>query len=65
MKTTNLFAAFAIATVVLMSGCKKETPAPAPSSGTSTPIVIPTQTTTQSPVILAGATNFAILAGSS
>ena len=63
MKTKNLFAAFAIATVVLMAGCKKETPAPA-SSGTSTPIVIPTQTTSQAPVAMASAANLAVLAGS-
>ena len=63
MKTKNVLATFAIATVVLFAGCKKETTAPA-SSGTSTPIVIPTQTTTQTSIALAGATNLAILAGS-
>ncbi len=64
MKTKNLFATFAIATVVLMAGCKKETTAPASPSGTTTPIVIPIQTTAQAPVAMAGATNLAILAGS-
>jgi hypothetical protein len=64
MKTKNVLATIAIATVVLIAGCKKETAAPAPSSGTTTPITIPTQTTTQAPVAMAGAVNLAILAGS-
>lgn len=64
MKTKNLFATLALATVVLMAGCKKkETPPPA-SSGTTTPITIPTQTTSHAPVAMAGAVNLAILAGS-
>ncbi len=62
MKTKNLFLTFAIATVVLMAGCKKETTESA--SPTPTPIVIPIQTTVQAPVAMAGATNLAILAGS-
>ncbi len=63
MKTKNVLATFALATVVLIAGCKKETPAPA-SSGTSTPVVIPTQTTTQTSIAMAGASNLAVLAGS-
>ncbi len=63
MKIKNVFTTFAIATVVLMSGCKKESPAPS-SSSTSTPITIPTQTTSQAPVAMTGAANLAVLAGS-
>jgi hypothetical protein len=63
MKTKNLITALAIATVTFIAGCKKETAA-TPSSGTSTPVVIPTQTTSQAPIVLAGASNFAVLAGS-
>lgn len=63
MKLRKILTAAAIASVVLIGACKKKTEAPA-STGTSTPVVIPTQTTTQGPVMLAGASNFAILAGS-
>jgi hypothetical protein len=64
MKTKHVFATFALATVVLIAGCKKETNTPASSSGTSTPNVITTQTTSQAPVAVGGASNLAILAGS-
>ena len=57
-------ATFAIATVVLIAGCKKHTAAPTSSSGTTNPNVITTQTTTQAPVAMTGAANLAILAGS-
>lgn len=63
MKTKKIIAAFAILSVVLIAGCKKDkklSPSPTP-----TPIVIPLQTTVQATVPLAGAANFAILAGSS
>jgi hypothetical protein len=61
MKTKQLFSTLVIATVVLMSACKKdETPAASPSNG-----VIPLQTTVQPMVTMAGTSNFAILCGSS
>jgi hypothetical protein len=65
MKTKKIFAAFAIVSVVLINGCKKNdetTPTPA---ATTNPQVIPVQTTVQSTVTLAGASALAILAGSS
>jgi hypothetical protein len=62
MKTKKLFTTFAIASVVLFSACKKDNTNPA-SSG-STPIVIPLQTTTQTPVSLGtDASTLAVLAG--
>jgi hypothetical protein len=64
MKTKHVFATLALATVVLIAGCKKETNTPSSSSGTSTPNVITTQTTSQAPVAVGGASNLAILAGS-
>ena len=54
----------AVVLVVLIAACKKDKNDPAPSTGT-TPVVIPIQTTVQATVPLAGAANFAILAGSS
>jgi hypothetical protein len=59
MKTTKLIIPFAIALIVLSTGCKKDESQP---SGT-TLTTIPNQTTTQTTVPLAGASNFAILAG--
>jgi hypothetical protein len=64
MKTNNLFACLAIAAIVSIAGCKKESPAPASSGTTTTPNVITTQTTTQASVAMAGAVNLAVLAGS-
>jgi hypothetical protein len=64
MKTTSLFATLAIAAVVSIAACKKESSAPAASGTTPTPNVITTQTTTQSSVAMAGAANLAVLAGS-
>jgi hypothetical protein len=61
MKTKKLVTALAIASVVLIGGCKKDDVTPTNSSN---PIVIPVQTTTQSAVPLGGTANFAILAGS-
>lgn len=63
MKLRKILSVVAIASVVLIGGCKKETPAPS-SSGSTTPVVIPTQTTSQAPVAMAGASNLAVLAGS-
>ncbi len=65
MKTKQILTTLAIVSVVIMSGCKKKETATTTSGGTSTPIVIPVQTTVQSTVPLAGAANFALLAGSS
>lgn len=65
MKTKNILATFAIAAVVLMAGCKKESTGPTTSSTEPTiPNVITTQTTSQAPIGLAGAVNLAVLAGS-
>src|ERR1035437_5514542 len=61
MKTKKIIAAFTIVSVVLIAGCKKDNTSPSP---TPNPIVIPTQTTTQAMVPLAGASSLAILAGS-
>ncbi|HWY10161.1 MAG TPA: ice-binding family protein [Bacteroidia bacterium] len=60
MKLKKILPAFAIASVVLVAGCKKETATPS-SSGTL--VVIPIQTNTQASIALAGAANFAVLAG--
>lgn len=62
MKTKNLVTTLAIVSVVLIAGCKKDNTSPTPAP---TPIVIPMQTTVQATVALTGASNFAILAGSS
>lgn len=58
MKLKILLSTFAIAAVVLMVSCDKD------ETETSNPIVIPVQTTVQTTIALAGASNFAILAGS-
>lgn len=63
MKTKKIIAAFAILSVVLIAGCKKDKKmAPSPRS---TPVVIPVQSTVQPTVALAGTATFAVLAGSS
>lgn len=59
MKTIKLFTVLAMASVVLISACKKEEQSPA------NPTIIPHQTTIQATVPLASASAFAILAGSS
>src|SRR5450756_1527043 len=62
MKTSKLLlttlAIVSIASVVLIAGCKKDKSVP------GNPIVIPIQTKVMDAVPLAGASNFAILAGS-
>ena len=58
MKLKILLSTFAIAAVVIMASCNKD------ETETSNPIVIPVQTTVQTTIALAGASNFAILAGS-
>ena len=62
MKTKTIITALTFASIAIISGCKKNTTTT--TSGGSTPIVIPTQTTVQASVALAGAANFAVLAGS-
>src|ERR1035437_4946274 len=61
MKTKKLLTTLAIISVVLIAACKKKDSSPA---STATPIVIPVQTTVQTMVPLAGASGFAVLAGS-
>jgi hypothetical protein len=62
MKIKKLVTTLAIASVVIMGACKKDTsePVPAPVA----PIVIPVQSTVQPTVSLAGASGLAVLAGS-
>lgn len=65
MKILNILKTFTFISVVLVASCKKKTTT-SPSSGSTSPlVVIPTQTTTQSSVAMAGAANLAVLAGSS
>lgn len=62
-KTNKIFTAMAVLSIgsaVLISGCKKDEVDPDNSN-----IVIPVQTITMPAVVLAGAANFAVLAGSS
>lgn len=61
MKTKNFLTAIAITSLALLAGCKKTD---SPASTPSTPIVIPVQTTTHTPVPLGAAAGFAVLAGS-
>ncbi len=61
MKTKLILSAVVIASVALISSCKKDTN----SSSSPAPIIIPIQSTVQAPVSMAGATSLAILAGSS
>lgn len=61
MNTKKLLSTLAIVSVVLIAGCKKDTDEPRPAG---TPTVIPEQTTVQSTIALAGASSFAVLAGS-
>ena len=63
MKILNLFKIVAFITVVLITGCKKNEITI--NGSTVNPVVIPIQTTTQAPVSMAGASNLAVLAGSS
>ncbi|HUX54683.1 MAG TPA: ice-binding family protein [Williamwhitmania sp.] len=58
MKTITLLTTISIASVVLFTGCEKD------STDSINPIVIPVQTIVQNTVSLAGASNFAALSGS-
>ena len=62
MKTKKLLTILAIVSVGIIAGCKKKSESA--STNSSNPIVIPTQTTIQVAVPLAGTSNFAVLAGS-
>ena len=57
MNLNKLIATLSVVTVVLISGCKKDDNTP------TNPGVIPIQTVAQAKVSLAGASNFAIIAG--
>lgn len=62
MKTKNILTAFAIASVILVGGCKKKTTTT--STGTpSSQITVPVQSTVQAPIAMGAAANLAILAG--
>ena len=63
MKTKLLI--LAIASISLISGCKKKTSDTSAGSPTTNPMVIPLQSTIQPSVTMAGAANLAILAGTS
>lgn len=65
MKIKNLLPALAIVSVAIITSCKKDKDEPAPTSPATNTQVIPLQTTVQGNVPLAGASSFAILAGSS
>lgn len=55
-----LLTSFALASVVFITACKKDDPAPAPDA-----VVIPVQTTVHATVALGSASGIAVLAGSS
>lgn len=63
MKTKKIVTTLAIAAVVLIAGCKKDTIEPTPAP-TQNPIVIPIQTSVQPTVSLSGSSTLAIIAGS-
>ena len=62
MRTNKIAITLAIAAVILISGCAKDNTNT--SNAKIAPVVIPTQTTIQTTVALAGAANLAVLAGS-
>lgn len=62
MKLKTILSTIAIASVVLVTSCKKKTPGFV-DSGPNT-MSVPTQSTVQSPIPLGAATNLAVLAGS-
>ncbi|MBA3663072.1 MAG: DUF3494 domain-containing protein [Bacteroidetes bacterium] len=66
MKIEKIITTLAIVSIGLFTGCKKTSSAPASTPAESTPntMVVPLQTTTHASVVLAGASNLAILAGS-
>jgi len=66
MRTTKKIATLAIVSIAFIVSCKKDKnePTPTPTPVTTNPQVIPLQSTSQATVPLAGASNFAVLAGS-
>ena len=60
----KIFATFAIVSVVLITACKKDDTTPEPTPGPTPVVVIPLQTTVQATIVVAGASSFAVLAGS-
>jgi len=58
MKTKNLLFSIAVASAILIAGCKKDKSTPA------NPVVIPVQTTIQANVSMASLSTYAVLAGS-
>jgi hypothetical protein len=62
MKTKTIITAITLVSLAMVSGCKKTTTTT--SGVSSSPIVIPSQSTNQATIALAGAANFAVLAGS-
>jgi hypothetical protein len=65
MKTNTFFHTLALASVVLVAACSKNSTSPAPS-GTSTnnPVVIPVQTINMTGVSMGASSNFVLLTGS-
>jgi hypothetical protein len=61
MKTIKIISALAIASVILITGCKKKS-TDSPSTGTAS-TTVPLQSTIQPRVVLGGAANLAIVAG--
>jgi hypothetical protein len=64
MKTKKITAAFTVLSMILLTNCKKDGNSSNITS-TSTPIVIPVQTTNQTTIAMGAAANLAVLAGSS
>jgi hypothetical protein len=63
MITKKIITSLAIVSVVLTAGCKKKATT-TPSTNTTTPIVIPIQTTVQTGINLGTSANYVMLAGS-
>ena len=61
MKMNKLFTAIALGSVAFFAACNNDDPKP----GNNNPTVIPVQTTSMTPVAMAGTSNLAVLAGSS
>lgn len=61
MKMNKLFAALALGSVALFAACNNDDPKP----NNNNPTVIPPQTTSMTPVAMAGTSSLAVLAGSS
>jgi hypothetical protein len=62
MKTRKIVAALTIVMAISIGACKKDNVSP---TNPSNPVVIPLQTTSQTPLNMAGSSSFAVLSGSS